>query len=137
MRSLPATAAAIAVTMPVAAQTAFDGVYRQGLGADCAAIGQDGGALQIEDGVFTGVESQCRMTNPVDVRGMEAVLYDMACSGEGSAWSARAMFMLAADGGLILVWDGFAFKYDRCSVPADVEGVVTTAPTIGVDTGLD
>lgn len=131
----------LAVTLlaagPVAAQTSFDGVYRQGLGADCAAVGQDGGALQIEDGVFTGVESQCRMTDPVEVRGMEAVLYDMACSGEGSAWSARAMFMRAADGGLILVWDGFAFKYDRCTVPAEVEGVVTTAPTIGVETGLD
>ncbi|WP_249138923.1 hypothetical protein [Actibacterium sp. MT2.3-13A] len=95
----------------------FDGVYKQGPAWDCGLVGVDGGALMVRDGIFHGVEMQCRMENPVSVRGMDAVLYDMACSGEGSAWTARALFMTAADGGLIMVWNGYAFQYDRCPDP--------------------
>ena len=47
--------------------------------------------LQIENGLFSGVEGQRRMTNPVDMRGMEAVLHDMACAGEGSVWPGRVL----------------------------------------------
>ena len=72
------------------------------------------------------------MTRPVNVRDMDAVLYDMECSGDGTDWIRRAMLMNASDGGLILVWDGYAFKYDRC--PADpAAGTVTTADDVGVE----
>jgi len=98
-----------------AADDTFDGVYRQGPASACILLGVDGGALKIEDGVFYGVEMQCQMQNPVDVRDMDAVLYDMECSGEGTTWQARALFMRAADEGLIMVWNGYAFKYDRCA----------------------
>lgn len=110
----------IAATFLLAGQAsagAFDGVYRQGPETDCAKLGQDGGALRIQDNVFEGVENTCRMENPVDVRDMDAVLFDMMCSGEGENWQARALFMRAADDGLIMVWNGFAFKYDSCPAP--------------------
>ena len=55
--------------------------------------------------------------NPLDLRDMDATLYDMICTGEGAAWQERAMLMRAASGGLILVWDGYAFEYEACPEP--------------------
>lgn len=118
------------VGAPVAAGS-FDGVFKPSPTADCTRIGEDGGALKIEKNVFHGVESQCRMTNPVNVRDMDAVLFDMKCTGEGTDWAQRALFMRAADDGLIMVWNGFAFKYARCGAdPA--AGTVITADEIGI-----
>lgn len=97
----------------------FDGVFTQGEKWDCGLAGVDGGALVIRDDIFYGVEMQCLMQNPVNVRDMDAVLYDMSCSGEGNQWTERAMFMTAADKGLILVWNGYAFQYRRCPPPPE------------------
>lgn len=96
----------------------FDGTYRQAANADCALVGTDGGAVQIEDGIFHGVEVDCRMTNPVNVNDMDAVLYTMQCSGEDQVWTERALLMDKAEGdGIIMVWNGYAFVYDRCPAP--------------------
>lgn len=103
--------------LPVAASAnPFDGVYKQNENADCALIGIDGGALEIRDGIFYGVESECRMTRPVNVVDMDATLYTMQCTGEGSVWTERAMLMTPADDpdGLIMVWDGYTFVYSGC-----------------------
>ena len=121
---------ALFMTAPVMAGP-FDGLYQPSPTADCTVLGTDGGALKVESETFYGVESRCKMTNPVNVRDMDAILYDMQCSGEGETWTSRAMFMRSADDGLILAWNGFAFKYDRCpSNPA--AGTVTTAEDIGI-----
>lgn len=97
----------------------FDGTYRQAANADCGLVGVDGGAVKIEDGIFYGVESQCRMTRPVDVIDMNAQLYTMECSGEDTLWTERAMVMEAAEiDGIIMIWDGYAFVYERCKDPA-------------------
>lgn len=93
----------------------FDGVYRQNENAECSLVGVDGGALEIRDGVFYGVENECRMTDPVNVVNMDAMLYTMQCSGEGTQWSERAMVMNTSDkDGIFMIWDGFAFQYDKC-----------------------
>jgi hypothetical protein len=94
----------------------YDGVFKQTSASDCLKIGQESGALEIRDGIFYGVEVECRMTRPVNVVDMDATLYTMQCSGEDQTWSERAMLMTPADGdGLIMVWNGYAFRYDRCS----------------------
>lgn len=96
----------------------YDGVYKQTANAECALIGVDGGALKIEADIFYGVEVECRMTNPVDVDQMDATIYEMKCTGEGATWSERAMLMPdAEDTGLYMIWNGYAFRYDRCEVP--------------------
>lgn len=108
---------AMAICLVAGAATAegFDGVYRQADNVDCALIGVDGGAIEIRDGIFYGVENECRMTRPVNVNDMDAVLYTMECSGEDTVWRERAMLMHAADGdGVIMLWNGYAFVYDRC-----------------------
>lgn len=111
--------------------TAFNGCGAPRPTTDCSVIGGDAGALKIEDGVFQGADASCEMTRPVNVRDMDAQLFDMVCEGEDAEFTERAMMMTAADGGLILVWNGFAFKYESC--PADpAAGTVTTAEDIGV-----
>lgn len=92
----------------------FDGIYRLAEDANCALIGEEGGALRINEGIFYGVDVECRMTRPVNVIDMDATLYTMQCSGEDDIWAERAMLMDGADGGLIMVWDGYAFAYSRC-----------------------
>ena len=108
-------AAILALVPVVAAAGPYDGTYKQVANADCANVGVDGGALRIEDGIFYGVEVECRMTRPVDVLQMDATLYTMQCSGGDQVWTERAMIMDAAeDEGIIMVWNGYAFAYDQC-----------------------
>lgn len=93
----------------------FDGVYKQTANAECSLVGTDGGSLKIEEGIFYGVEVECRMTRPVDINDMNATIYAMECSGEGQTWTERAILMSDADNtGLYMIWDGYAFRYDRC-----------------------
>ncbi|SMY08397.1 hypothetical protein [Flavimaricola marinus] len=105
-----------AAAMPALALAGpYDGVYRQVANAECALVGVDGGSIEIREGLFYGVEMECRMTRPVDVVNMDATLYTMQCTGEAETWTERAMVMDAADGdGIIMLWNGYAFRYDRC-----------------------
>lgn len=125
--------ALVACGAPVTAQevASFDGLYRASPTTDCATVGGAGGALKIEDGVLHGADARCRMTQPVNVRDMDAQLFDMECESNGDSFSERALMMHAADGGLVLVWDGYAFKYDRCT-DDPAEGTVTRADDIGI-----
>ncbi|SES28820.1 hypothetical protein SAMN04490244_10985 [Tranquillimonas rosea] len=133
MRRAAAIAVTALVALPAAAQelTDFDGRYRPGPTEDCNGAAGEGEVVTVEDNVFTGVEARCDMTRPVNVRDMEAVLYDMQCESGDDSWTDRAMLMRAPEGGLIMVWDGYAFKYDACeSAPA--QGTVTRAEDIGI-----
>lgn len=97
---------------------AFDGVYKQTANSDCGLVGVDGGAVEIRDGIFYGVEVECRMTRPVNVLEMDAQLFTMQCSGEDQAWTERAMVMSQAEeNGIIMIWDGYAFVYAACEAP--------------------
>ena len=113
-------ASALSLALPLAAIAGpYDGIYKQTANAECALIGVDGGALEIRDSIFYGVEVECRMTRPVNVNDMDATLYTMQCSGEDQSWTERAMMMKPAEGeGLIMVWNGYAFAYDAC-LPED------------------
>jgi len=95
----------------------FDGVYRPDQpwaeGWDCKSVGSDGGALAVRDGVFYGVENACQLTNPVEVNGMTAVLYDAACSGEGETYAKRMMLMRLPEG-LAVIEDGFVNVLRAC-----------------------
>ena len=106
-----------AVLPQAAAALPWDGTYRTSADADCA---EEGGSLRIGEGVLHGIDSTCRMTDPVDVLDLDATLYVMQCEGEGQAWSERAMLMAAAEGDAIfLAWRGYVFRYDRCPAPEE------------------
>ena len=126
----------VTVAGPVASEGTWDGLWRASPTASCVYTGGEGGALKIENDVLFGVENECRMTSPVNVRDMDALLYDMKCEGEGVSFTDRAMFMTASDGGLFLIWNGYAFKYDRCGDDAAI-GTVMTADEIGITGAAD
>ncbi|KAA9007114.1 hypothetical protein [Histidinibacterium aquaticum] len=109
----------LALLPGLASAQGYDGTYRQSANADCGLIGVDGGAVRIEDGIFYGVGMECRMTQPVNIVDMSADLFTLECSGdEGELWTERVMLMDAAeDDGLFMIWDGYAFRYDRCTHP--------------------
>ena len=135
IRALALTTMALATPAWADDVTDFTGTYRQDATAACSDFGAVDGALRIADEVFYGAGGQCRMTNPVEVRAMDATLFDFECASADAEWTARFFLSLAADDGLIVVSDGFAFKYDRCD-PSDPIGAVTTAPIIGIEGDL-
>lgn len=104
------------LALPAAADP-FDGLYRPdepwAEGWDCQSVGSDGGALAVRDGVFYGVESACQLTNPVEVNGMSAVLYDAQCNGEGESYAKRMMLMRVPEG-LAVIEDGFVNVLRAC-----------------------
>lgn len=95
----------------------FDGLYRPNydwaLSWDCETVGQDGGALAIDDTTLTAIDNSCTLTDPVEVRDMEAVLYDADCSGDGGTNAGRIMLM-AHDFGLYVIRDGFVLDWISC-----------------------
>ncbi|MDR6307270.1 hypothetical protein [Pacificitalea manganoxidans] len=130
VRHMLAALAVLAITGAARAEPVdVDGLYMMTPEADCSVLGL-GGALKIEDGVFYGAESRCEMQDPVEIRDMRAALYDMQCKGEGTEWSERAMVMRAADDGLILVWDGYAFHYQQCVAPPVLGATAATPPPV-------
>ena len=97
------------------AQSPFDGIYfpTGATGWDCRTIGADTGALAVANGFVEGVENRCAMTNPVNVRDLPAVLYDLECSGEGLVSTERAMLMRSSHG-LYVIRDGYVADWTRC-----------------------
>ena len=131
-RPLYVIATATVLAGPALAQDlSFDGLWRANPTVECVYTGGDGSALKIEDRVLYGAETTCDMTNPVNVNEMEAILYDMECEAEDDEFQDRAMFMTAADGGLYLIWNGFAFKYEACGDDPAL-GTVTTSDQVGI-----
>ena len=114
MRSLGAFLL-VAVSATSLAAGPFDGLYRPDGPEtwDCASVGSEGGALAVQDDVYYGVESMCRLTEPVAVNGMSAILYNAECNGEGETWTKRMMFM-PVEGGLAVITDGFVRQLKRC-----------------------
>ncbi len=130
-RSLVTAALILGPSALAAQDISFDGLWRSNPNTACTAENGSGSALRIEDGTLHGVDNECRMTSPVPVRDMEAVLYDMECEGADGSFTERAMFLSAADGGLYLVWNGYAFKYEPCGDDPAI-GTVTTSEEIGI-----
>ena len=108
--------ALIVLASPCAA-TPYEGTYRPDApwaeGWNCSDVGSDGGALAVQGDTFYGVESACTLTNPVDVRGMKATLYDLECSGEGETWTERLMLM-ETENGIAFIKDRVVSPLLRC-----------------------
>ena len=95
----------------------FDGTYAIDPTARECVVGQGdvpGAAFRIENGQFFGVDSVCRLANPTNIRDMDAMLFDLQCSGEGTQWSDRIMLMKLDDGSLLRVVNGLAFTNPLC-----------------------
>lgn len=60
---------------------------------DCNILGGEGGAMQIKDKVFYGVESACTLSNERSI-GIGAGLFDVTCEGEGDTWQDQYILKL-------------------------------------------
>ena len=92
----------------------YDGLYFTGNSScDLNMVGIDGGPYKIEDDVFWGTEMGCELKNPVNVRGMNATLYDGECGGEGEEWERRYLIM-ESEVGIYWIEDGYVMELIRC-----------------------
>ena len=112
---------AFLAVLPFAAASAagpFDGTYRPNydfaVSWNCTSIGMDGGALAIQGQELFGVENRCELTDPVRVNGMNAILYNGICAGEGYEYSERIMLM-KNDHGVYVIRDGFVLDLIHCN----------------------
>lgn len=95
----------------------FDGRYALDPAARACVFGEGdvaGAGFRIENGRFFGVESECRLANPTNIRDMDAMLFDLQCTGEGMEWSDRIFLMKMDDGSLLRVVNGLAFTNPPC-----------------------
>jgi hypothetical protein len=51
------------------------------------------GLMRITGNEFDSCDSICRLTKPVQVRGLDAILYDVECKGDWGKRSNRMMFL--------------------------------------------
>ena len=111
------SAAAAFAAFPALAESPYDGLYVatgvEGWTCEPGEVGMEFGALAIEDGVLKGLENTCQLTNPTQVRGMVATLYDANCTGEGETYSYRLMLM-KSDNGVYVIDDGYVAEWTLC-----------------------
>jgi len=122
---------ALMLPLPALAQDGrFDGDWALGDPMACDLSGHDTAnfALRIRGDRFRGLESECRMTNPVTLPGVGAVIHEMECTGEGESWSYHALMMLDREGQLVMISDGSARIYPRCEGFSRPQPDQTSAP---------
>ncbi len=96
----------------------FDGRYiPRGQGGsywNCVYNGQEAGAIWIEDDWYHPIEDPlCRLTNPVQVRDMPAVLYDLVCDAGNEEANERVMFV-RQPWGMFEIRAGRMIDWERC-----------------------
>ena len=116
-RGVIIAAFALMLPLPAPAQDGrFDGDWAVGDPMACDLSGHDTAnfALRIRGDLFRGLETECRMTNPITLPHVGAVIHEMDCTGEGESWSYHALMMLDREGQLVMVSEGSARIYPRC-----------------------
>lgn len=102
----------VAVAGPVMA-TEYDGVYKPDLpfaaGWDEAMTLASGNGLKIEGDSLKGMGASCTIANPVNVRAMDATLYDTTCGDQDAG---RVMLMKTA-AGVLVIRNGLAVEWLR------------------------
>jgi hypothetical protein len=118
-RIIFALAGAFASSAALGDTLQFDGSYAFGAPADGCIVGKgdvQGAAFQIQDGLFIGLESSCRLTNRTAIRDMpSAALFDLECSGEGEVWTERLFLLKQPDGALLWASDRGAAIHQTCT----------------------
>ena len=97
--------------------TPFDGLYKSIHGTwtcDPLDIGMDGGSLGIDGDFLYGLESECKLTNPTNVRGMDAILYDSTCTAEGEPYPSSRVMIMQHDEGIYFIKDGSVGDWRDC-----------------------
>ncbi len=70
--------------------------------------------LEFSEATFFGYEDTCELTNPVNIRGMEAVLFDAVCHGEGGEDTHRMLITAEDDTRIMLHHYGRTTILEAC-----------------------
>lgn len=110
----------MASALAAGAQSLLDrvqGLYypaNQPEGWNCSTLGMDGGAVGIQGQSLVGVENTCTLENPFPVPGLDAMAFDLACTGEGTTYDGGRVMLVPLERGLGLVRDGSVVVWARC-----------------------
>lgn len=113
------SATSLALTVTVAAAGPFDGNYydrENGPNEDYCDAVPEGGIAEIKANQVFFYETSCQLSNPVTVRGMDAILYDAECGGEGPLSETRIMLMRPRDGdGIFVLTETYFYDWANCN----------------------
>lgn len=70
--------------------------------------------LEFTETTYFGFEDTCELTNPVNIRDMDAVLFDAVCNGEGGEKTSRLMIAAEGDERIMLHQHGFTTIFETC-----------------------
>lgn len=107
------TALILTLATSVAAQPFYVGTWKYD-GGTCVFTEGEGTALRYTETEFWGTENRCQLTNPVQIRDLDGILFDLECWGEGTAYTERLLLLQEADGRLTTHNRGYTFTYERC-----------------------
>ncbi|WP_296644725.1 hypothetical protein [Roseinatronobacter sp.] len=105
-------------SVSVASVERFDGdySYSETPPNKCVITGADveNAGFRISGGTYFGIELTCQLTNPVNIRGMNAILFDLQCQGEGMEWEERILLQILRDGRLLKAYENWASIHHPC-----------------------
>lgn len=93
----------------------FSGAYVDAPEITCTgAPGSPGGPVGLSRDVLRGRDYSCALSAPIDVRGMDAVLFDAACEGARAGRIGDRVMIMATRRGVALIGDGWVEEWTRC-----------------------
>ncbi|MFT6605777.1 MAG: hypothetical protein ACJA2X_000953 [Halocynthiibacter sp.] len=110
--------AALIASTSMAYATPFDGLYAPAGSYDSwsckpSEIGAELGAVGVVNGHLEGVENSCELTEPTNIRGLDAIIYDAICFAEGEQYTHRVILM-RHDSGIYVIQDGYSAEWRSC-----------------------
>jgi hypothetical protein len=115
------------LTSSALTESKFDGLWKRapivlpdGTVVDpYACFEESDGTIPINGNRYEDAESNCTMSNARNVRGMDAILYDVTCRGEWGSRTQRALLILYRGSGdrerLLMVKPNGAAEFERCN----------------------
>lgn len=107
------TALIFTLATPLLADPFYVGIWTYE-GGNCDAPRSEGGALHVTATELWGTETHCQLTNPVNIRDLDGILFDLECMGEGDYFTERMLFLAENDGRLTRHSRGYTNTYERC-----------------------
>ena len=101
------------LTGPALAQSFYVGDWAYP-GGSCVYDHSASGAIRFSETTFWGAETECDLTNPVKIRDLDGILFDLACWGEGMQYTERMLLLKENDGGLTIYSRGYISTYTLC-----------------------
>ena len=84
-------------------------------GGSCIFDHSASGPIRFSETTFWGIEAKCDLTNPVEIRDMNGILFDLVCWGEGMQYTERMVLLHEYDGSLTTHSRGYTNTYTLCN----------------------